>query len=176
MMTPNRAWVRLVSGRRINLLDAARDTTLRRLAIGCARLPVKTRCKCTEPPLGFGLHDTFVYAEAGDGSQSVESVVVAGATRPAHRFSRRPSRSSRPTRTCSSARDTIAMPKSSEVPAGDEASVMEGLTHEQSLLHPWRVTGDSRDATCVQRNAIGAVASGGERQFRRPWNSSNQRA
>jgi hypothetical protein len=24
------------------------------------------------------LHDTFVYAEAGDGSQSVEAVVVAG--------------------------------------------------------------------------------------------------
>ena len=55
-----------------------REQTLRRLAIAFARLPIKTRCKCTKPPLGSGLHDTFVYAEAGDGSQSVEAVVVAG--------------------------------------------------------------------------------------------------
>ncbi len=56
----------------------AREQTLRRLAIAFARLPIKTRCKCTEPPLGSGLRDTFVYVEADDGSQSVEGVIVAG--------------------------------------------------------------------------------------------------
>jgi hypothetical protein len=55
-----------------------REQTLRRLAIAYARLSMKARCKCTAPPLGSGLHDTFVYAEAADGSQSVEGVVVAG--------------------------------------------------------------------------------------------------
>jgi hypothetical protein len=57
----------------------ARERTLRRLAVAFARLPIKMRGSCTSPPLGSGLHDTFVYAEAADGSQSVEGVVVAGA-------------------------------------------------------------------------------------------------
>jgi hypothetical protein len=57
----------------------------------------------------------------------------ASATRPAPGSSRNRSRSSRPTRSCSSARDTIAMSKSSEVSAGDGAGVMAGLTQEQSL-------------------------------------------
>jgi hypothetical protein len=55
-----------------------RERTLRRLAIAFSRLPIKTRSKCTAPPVGSGLHDTLVYAEADDGSQSVKGVVVAG--------------------------------------------------------------------------------------------------
>jgi len=55
-----------------------REQTLRRLATAFARLPARTRRQCTTPPLGSGLQDTFVYAEAVDGSQSVEGVVVAG--------------------------------------------------------------------------------------------------
>ena len=38
--------------------------TLRRLAIAFSRLPIQARNKCSAPPVGCGLHDTFVYAEA----------------------------------------------------------------------------------------------------------------
>jgi hypothetical protein len=51
---------------------------LRRLAIAFSRLPIQARDKCSAPPVGCGLHDTFVYAEADDGSQSAEAIVVAG--------------------------------------------------------------------------------------------------
>jgi hypothetical protein len=56
----------------------ARERTLRRLAIAFSFLPIQVRDKCPASPVGCGLHDTFVYAEADDGSQSVEGIVVAG--------------------------------------------------------------------------------------------------
>jgi len=55
-----------------------RERILRHLAVAFSRLPARTRSKCPAVPVGSGLHDTLVYAEAHDGSQSVEGVVVAG--------------------------------------------------------------------------------------------------
>jgi hypothetical protein len=55
-----------------------RERVLRHLAAAFSQLPAKTRGKCPVPPVGCGLRDTMVYAEAHDGSQSVEGVVVGG--------------------------------------------------------------------------------------------------
>ena len=55
-----------------------RGRKLRHLAAAFSRLPVRARRKCSKAPIGSSLHDTLVYAEAHDGSQSVEGVVVAG--------------------------------------------------------------------------------------------------
>jgi hypothetical protein len=41
-------------------------------------LPAHRRKRCTQPPTGSSLSDTYVVAEAGDCSQCVEGVVVDG--------------------------------------------------------------------------------------------------
>ncbi len=60
-------------------LDAAveHERTIRRLAAAFSHLPERTRHRCVAPT-GSSLSDTFVYAEAHDGSQHVEGVVVDG--------------------------------------------------------------------------------------------------
>jgi hypothetical protein len=55
-----------------------REEQLRSLALAFSRLPARVRRRCGAPPTGCGLHDTFVYAEADDRSQSAEGVIVGG--------------------------------------------------------------------------------------------------
>lgn len=55
-----------------------REQTLMRLAAAFARLPDRVRRRCQVPVAGNSLIDTFVVAEADDGSESAEGVVVAG--------------------------------------------------------------------------------------------------
>ena len=56
----------------------ARERTISALAASFAKLPPGQRRKCAVPLTGNSLSDTFVFAEAHDGSQSVEGVVVDG--------------------------------------------------------------------------------------------------
>jgi hypothetical protein len=55
-----------------------REATLGRLAAAFSRLPDHQRRTCQVPVTGNSLIDTFVHAEANDGSQAVEGVVVGG--------------------------------------------------------------------------------------------------
>ncbi len=48
------------------------------LAAAFSRLPARLRARCQHPVTGDALSDTYVRAEADDGSQSVEGVVVDG--------------------------------------------------------------------------------------------------
>ncbi len=57
---------------------AARDGDATQLAQAFARLPEKMRRRYCRPPTGNSLTDTLVYVEAGDGSQSLEGVIVDG--------------------------------------------------------------------------------------------------
>jgi hypothetical protein len=60
------------------LEKAARDEDAKQLALAFSRLPEKMRRRYCCPPTGNSLTDTFVYVEAGDGSQSLEGVIVDG--------------------------------------------------------------------------------------------------
>lgn len=55
-----------------------RETTIAALAERFTRLPLGQRRKCAVLVTGSSLSDTFVLAEAHDGSQSVEGIVVDG--------------------------------------------------------------------------------------------------
>ena len=57
---------------------AARDGDATQLAQAFSRLPEKMRRRYCRPPTGNSLTDTLVYVEAGDGSQSLEGVIVDG--------------------------------------------------------------------------------------------------
>lgn len=57
---------------------AERENLLRALAEAFSSLPDSRRSRCQAPPSGCGLKDTLVLAEAHDGSESVEGVVVSG--------------------------------------------------------------------------------------------------
>jgi hypothetical protein len=57
---------------------AARDDAAMQLAQAFSRLPEKMRPRYCRPPTGNSLTDTLVYVEAGDGSQSLEGVIVDG--------------------------------------------------------------------------------------------------
>jgi len=57
---------------------AARDDAATQLAQAFSRLPEKMRRPYCRPPTGNSLTDTLVYVEAGDGSQSLEGVIVDG--------------------------------------------------------------------------------------------------
>lgn len=55
-----------------------REATHRHLADVFSRLSDRDRRRCSVPPTGTSLYDTLVHAEAGDGLESVEGVVVGG--------------------------------------------------------------------------------------------------
>lgn len=57
---------------------AERENLLRSLAEAFSRLPDARQRRCQVPPSGCGLRDTLVFAEAHDGSESVEGIVVGG--------------------------------------------------------------------------------------------------
>jgi hypothetical protein len=57
---------------------AARDDDATQLARAFSRLPEQIRRRYCSPPSGNSLSDTLVYVEAGDGSQSLEGVIVDG--------------------------------------------------------------------------------------------------
>jgi hypothetical protein len=57
---------------------AARDDDATQLAEAFSRLPEQMRRRDCRPPTGNSLTDTLVYVEAGDGSQSLEGVIVDG--------------------------------------------------------------------------------------------------
>jgi hypothetical protein len=57
---------------------AARDDDATQLAQAFSRLPEKMRRRYCRPPTGNSLTDTLVYVEAGDGSQSLDGVIVDG--------------------------------------------------------------------------------------------------
>ena len=57
---------------------AARDDDATQLAQAFSRLPEQMRRRYCRPPNGNSLTDTLVYVEAGDGSQSLEGVIVDG--------------------------------------------------------------------------------------------------
>ncbi len=57
---------------------AARDDAATQLAQAFSRLPEKIKRRYCSPPNGNSLTDTLVYVEAGDGSQSLEGVIVDG--------------------------------------------------------------------------------------------------
>jgi hypothetical protein len=57
---------------------AARDDGATQLAQAFSRLPEKMRRRYCRPPTGNSLTGTLVYVEAGDGSQSLEGVIVDG--------------------------------------------------------------------------------------------------
>jgi hypothetical protein len=61
-------------------LDAVikRERTIAALAAAFSCLPPKMQRKCNLRLTGSSLTDTLVYAEADDGSQSVEGVIVDG--------------------------------------------------------------------------------------------------
>jgi 5'-deoxynucleotidase YfbR-like HD superfamily hydrolase len=56
----------------------AREATLRRLADSFSRLPAERRHGSRAAPTGSSMSDTYIRAEAGEWSQSVEGVVVDG--------------------------------------------------------------------------------------------------
>lgn len=55
-----------------------REALHRRLAVVFHGMRDSSRRKCSAPPQGSSLHDTLVYAEAGNGSEGVEGIVVGG--------------------------------------------------------------------------------------------------
>jgi hypothetical protein len=57
---------------------AERAATLANLRQAFSRLPEPARRRCNRPPTGNSLTDVLVYVEAGDGSQSLEGLVVGG--------------------------------------------------------------------------------------------------
>jgi len=60
------------------LQRAARDDGATQLAQAFSRLPEKMRRRYCRPPTGNSLTGTLVYVEAGDGSQSLEGMIVDG--------------------------------------------------------------------------------------------------
>ena len=76
---PPKVAERLFLQRLTELLErAARDDDATQLAQAFSRLPEQMRRRYCRPPTGNSLTDTLVYVEAGDGSQSLEGVIVDG--------------------------------------------------------------------------------------------------
>ena len=59
-------------------LAIEREAVLTRLGSAFSRLPVGQRRRCAHPVTGNSLTDTFVFVEADDAQQHLESVIVDG--------------------------------------------------------------------------------------------------